>query len=300
MTYQEQYAAWQALVEQRLGEFFPGGGLNEAMRYSLMAGGKRLRGVLVLAFCEAAGGELGRNFPALDFACAVEMMHAYSLIHDDLPCMDNADLRRGKPSCHKAFGETVAVLAGDALQAEAFRTVLCAPAGYRVETCHFAAMELARAVGTDGMCLGQYRDTLEDGCPHTLEDLNAINAAKTGALLEAACCMGATAAEACGGHTGDEQAAAREYGKALGLAFQIQDDILDVTSTAETLGKPIGADEANRKTTYVTLLGVDECRKRVAEYTRQAKEALKRPECQWFGGTEFLKALADQLAHRVN
>ncbi len=294
MTFQERYDRYKALAEQRLSQFFPGGGLNEVMRYSLLAGGKRIRPVLCMAFCEAAGGEAEA---ALDFACAVEMLHTYSLIHDDLPCMDNDDLRRGKPTCHKVYGETAAVLAGDALQAAAFQTVLRCKT-LRLNTApQMAALILSEAAGPEGMCLGQYWDTLGKEGPNSLDKLVDIDDRKTGDLLRAACLMGVVAAIGCREDVPDAcMDAAMGYAAALGLAFQIQDDILDVTSTAEVLGKPIGSDAEQGKTTYVTLAGVEQCRKAVLSYTQAAKEALGA--ARWFGGTEFLETLADELSRR--
>lgn len=293
MSYQEQYTAYKERVEARLADFFPDEGLYRSMRYSLLAGGKRIRPILALGFCAAAGGDPNR---ALDVGCGVEMLHTYSLIHDDLPCMDNDDLRRGKPTNHKVYGETVAVLAGDALQTAAFSAILKAP--LRGETKARAAELLADAVGAEGMCGGQYRDTLEDGMPHTAEELTEINDTKTGALLRAACTIGVVTAF--DGRELDENClrAARDYATNLGLAFQIRDDILDVTSTAEELGKPIGSDAANGKSTYVSLLGVAECEKRVKDYTRRAKEALSRAD--WKGDTAFLRELADAMVGREN
>ena len=286
------------MVEARLGDFFPGPGLAEAMRYSLLAGGKRIRPILTVKFCEAAGGTMAE---ALDFGCGVEMLHTYSLIHDDLPCMDDDDLRRGKPTCHKAFGECAATLAGDALQAAAFQTVLSAESvgSPGIWLCKgMAANILAEAAGLSGMCGGQYQDTLGDGGPRTLEELTEINARKTGALLRAACMMGVAAAMI---HQNVEDTcmdAAMEYADNLGQAFQIRDDMLDVTSTDEAFGKSVGSDAANHKTTYVTLLGVEECGRRVQEYTELAKNALRK--ASWPGGTDFLTALADSLAQREN
>lgn len=305
MDFQRELEAARRLVEGRLAEFFPGGGLEEAMRYSLLAGGKRIRPILAMKFCEAAGGAMEE---ALDFGCGVEMLHTYSLIHDDLPCMDNDDLRRGMPTNHKVYGECVATLAGDALQAAAFRTVLsCAgccggeKAGAQaaeVLSAALAAKLLADAAGELGMCGGQYWDTLETGIPRTAERLTEINGKKTGALLQAACMMGVAASM---GHREVDGAcmdAARAYAANLGLAFQIRDDILDAVSTREELGKPIGSDAANRKVTYVTLLGVDGCEEKVLEYTALAKQALGG--CAWAGDTEFLLELADRLAVRRN
>ena len=293
----QQMKQAQQLVEARLAEFFTGGGLEEAMRYSLMAGGKRIRPVLCMKFCEAAGGTMEE---ALDFGCGVEMLHTYSLIHDDLPCMDNDDLRRGKPTNHKVYGECVATLAGDALQAAAFQTVLFAKGPWRGEekiAPHLAAGFLAVAAGEQGMCGGQYWDTIGDGkVIHTAEELTAINDKKTGALLRAACMMGVAASS---GHRAVDDScmdAAKEYATNLGLAFQIRDDMLDVIGDAAEFGKPIGSDASNEKSTYVTLLGLEECEHRVLDYTARAKAALEKGK--WQGDTAFLRALADSLAER--
>lgn len=227
------------------------------------------------------------------------MLHTYSLIHDDLPCMDNDDLRRGKPTCHKVYGETVATLAGDALQAAAFRTVLSAQGPWLQENSMgpgAAACFLAQAASEQGMCGGQYLDTLENAGPRTEQELRMIHAGKTGALLRAACLMGVCASA--GRRAVDARAfdAAKEYAEHLGMAFQIQDDILDVTATTESLGKPVGSDEANQKTTFVTLLGVPACRELVLEHTARAKAALDGV----FSDCGFLHWLADQLAERKN
>lgn len=294
MTFRDSYARYKTLVEDRLATLFPGGGLNEVMRYSLLAGGKRIRPVLTLAFCEAAGGE---PEPALDFACAIEMLHTYSLIHDDLPCMDNDDLRRGKPTCHVKYGETAAVLAGDALQAAAFGAVLRSAGPWaRPDAPLQAGRILAQAAGPEGMCLGQYWDILGKEGPDGLDKLIQIDDKKTSDLLRAACAMGVVAA---GGQREIDTGcldAAMDYAANLGLAFQIQDDLLDVISTAEALGKPIGSDASLGKTTYVTLAGEEECKKAVERYTGQAKAALNKGT--WPNGTDFLLALADDLARR--
>lgn len=295
-AFAQQMETARRMVEARLAEFFPGGGLEEAMRYSLLAGGKRIRPILTMKFCEAAGGKMEE---ALDFGCGVEMLHTYSLIHDDLPCMDNDDLRRGKPTCHKVYGECVATLAGDALQAAAFRTVLFAKGPWRGEgksAPHLAAGFLAAAAGEQGMCGGQYWDTIGDGKPHTLEELTEINDKKTGALLRAACMMGVMASA---GHRAVDDScieAAKEYATYVGLAFQIRDDMLDVTGDEAVFGKPIGSDASNEKSTYVTLLGLEECGRRVSDYTARAKSALGQGK--WRGSTDFLAALADSLAER--
>lgn len=261
-------------------------GLREAMRYSLLSGGKRVRGALVLAFSKASGGNESDAMPA---ACAVEMLHAYSLIHDDLPCMDDDDLRRGKPTNHIVFGECTATLAGDALQAEAFRAIL--RSGMPVDRRAECAAILADAVGSDGMCGGQFLDMLgEEKDSQTLADLENIHSRKTGALIAAACMMGAASAGA--GY--DKIAAAREYGYALGQAFQIRDDVLDKIATAAELGKPIGSDEESGKTTYLTLLGEDGCAEAVMQLTAKAKKALGV-----FDDASFLGKLADDMAVRT-
>ena len=259
--------------------------LLDAMRYSLLAGGKRIRPVLLLKFCEAAGGERSAALPA---ACGIEMLHTYSLIHDDLPCMDNDDLRRGKPTCHKVFGETNAVLAGDALQSAAYAAVLSSP----VAPERTAAMTktLAFAAAEQGMCGGQYLDTSKEGLPVTEDELYEIHRLKTGALLRAACVMGVQ----CAGGSPEQVSAAEEFAMNLGLAFQIRDDVLDTISTVDELGKPIGSDAAEKKTTFVSLLGIEECARLVHFHTEKAKAAI----AGHFADTDFLCWLADLLADR--
>ena len=288
----QQFEQCRAMVEAHLESCFPGHGLAEAMRYSLLAGGKRIRPILVMQFCRAAGGSLEQ---ALDAACGVEMLHTYSLIHDDLPCMDNDDLRRGKPTCHKVFGECTATLAGDALQAAAFEYVLNSE---KVEPAARAQMGLvlARAVGAAGMCGGQYRDMAAEGSQPTLEELAEIHRGKTAALLDAACQIGVLAAGLTD-TTGELREAARQYAYHLGMAFQIRDDLLDVISTTETLGKPVGSDCANEKFTFVSLLGQIRCEELVEEHTRKAKDAVCGSVLQ---NVEFLCWLADELSGRAN
>ena len=268
-------------------EEFPLKGLADAMRYSLLAGGKRIRPMLVLEFCRIAGGDVEAALPV---ACAIEMLHTYSLIHDDLPCMDNDDLRRGRPTNHKVFGECTATLAGDALQAEAFGTILrsALPADRRAA----CACALANAVGLDGMCGGQYLDMLGEGKDLSPDDLDAINTRKTGALLTAACIMGVCAA----GGTEEQEEAAAHYGSAIGMAFQIRDDMLDVVSTEQELGKPIGSDQQEHKNTYMALLGEKRCAEIVDKLTAFAKTALSDA----FSDTAFLSELADSMATRRN
>ena len=278
----------QALERQFLCDrTYPISGLAEAMRYSLLAGGKRIRPMLVLEFCRITGGD---PEAALPVACAIEMLHTYSLIHDDLPCMDNDELRRGKPTNHVVFGECTATLAGDALQAEAFGTILrSALPSERRARC---AEHLANAVGMDGMCGGQYLDMLWERRKLSASELDEINTRKTGALLISACQMGVAAA---GGTVEQEESAAR-YGAALGAAFQIRDDMLDVLSTEAELGKPIGSDRMEEKNTYMALLGEQACTEMVWKLTLAAKQALSGQ----FKDTVFLSALADSLATRRN
>lgn len=261
--------------------------LLQAMSYSLNAGGKRLRPALVLEFCRLCGGDEERALPA---ALSVELLHTYSLIHDDLPCMDNDDLRRGKPTNHKVFGECTATLAGDALQALAFQMVLDPPLpDGRTLRC---ARLLARAAGPEGICGGQQMDLEWEGRALSEEELLQIHLHKTAALIRAACLMGVAAA----GGTPEQEEAAAAFADHLGLAFQIRDDILDVTSTEEELGKPIGSDAANEKTTYVTLYGPDRCEELVLEHSRAARQALEQTE--WPGDPGFLLWLAEALARR--
>ena len=243
--------------------------LFESMEYSLMAGGKRIRPQLVLEFCSLCGGSREQAMP---FACALEMIHSYSLIHDDLPCMDDDDLRRGKPTNHKVYGEAAALLAGDALLTLAFETMLSpesiAAAG--AERAARAAGELARAAGAHGMVGGQIIDLESEGKQVPLEVLEKMDEGKTGALILAACRMGCIL----GGASPAQMQAAEIYARSIGLAFQIQDDLLDVTGDAALLGKNTGMDSARGKSTYVSLLGVEKARETVERLTRTAVDAL--------------------------
>ena len=283
---------YKSLIDAELaGHFSPAAlpydGLLESMRYSLTAGGKRIRPILVLEFCRISGGDVQKALPV---ACAIEMLHTYSLIHDDLPCMDNDDLRRGKPTNHVVYGECTAVLAGDALQAEAFGTILRSELS--ADARANCAEILADAVGSDGMCAGQFLDMAGENKVLSEEDLNEINSRKTGALLIAACKMGVAAA---GGR--DEQLeAAALFGAAIGAAFQIRDDILDVISTNEALGKPVGSDAQENKNTYMALYGEERCMEMIRRLTESAKSALSGA----FSDTAFLSGLADSMVTRIN
>ena len=263
------------------------GGLAESMRYSLLAGGKRIRPVLALAFCDALGGDTEKALPA---ACALEMIHTYSLIHDDLPCMDDDVLRRGKPTNHVVYGECTATLAGDALQSLAFETLASAPLeSGRIVRC---LKILSEAAGYRGMCQGQFLDMEGEGKSLTAEELTHINNLKTGALLSAACRMGAAAAGA------DEKQleTAGTFGSLLGLAFQIRDDVLDVISTDAELGKSVGSDVQEHKNTYMALLGMEGCNREISRLTASAVAVLEEN----FTDTAFLSDLARSLAERVN
>lgn len=260
--------------------------VRDAMAYSLFIGGKRIRPALLLEFCRVCGGNVES---ALNFACAVEMIHTYSLIHDDLPCMDNSDFRRGRPSCHKKFGEDIALLAGDGLLTLAFETALKTeniPAGRVIK----AAVILARAAGVDGMIGGQVIDLESEGRAIPLDTLLKMYSLKTGALIKASAVIGCVLAGA-----GDNIVnAAETYAENIGLCFQIVDDILDLEGDEATLGKPIGSDERNRKSTFVTLNGPVIAKQKAAYLAKSAKESLKI-----FGEEALpLAELADMLLYR--
>ena len=260
----------------------------KAMAYSLENGGKRIRPMLTLEFCRACGGDFMK---ALPLAVGIEMIHTYSLIHDDLPCMDDDDMRRGKPSSHKVFGEANALLAGDSLLTLAFETVLSAN-GLSGEAKAKAGLELAKAAGCSGMIAGQVMDLANEGKSVSLDEVKATDRRKTGELIRVSAVLGCIAAGA------DEAKikAAEEYCNNIGLAFQIVDDILDVTSDEETLGKPIGSDSENEKSTYVSLLGLEESSCYASDLTANAKKSL-----EIFGDEgEFLIELADKLSNRKN
>lgn len=256
----------------------------EAMAYSISAGGKRIRPVLTAEFCRVCGGAVEAALPA---ACALEMIHTFSLIHDDLPCMDDDDMRRGKPSCHAAFGEAQALLAGDALLNFAYE-VISGGEGITAEIKLALITELSKATGVNGMIGGQVIDTTFEGKMTEAELLNMYSM-KTGALLKCACKMGCIAAEA----EKEKISAAELYAEKLGLAFQIIDDILDVTGDEKLLGKPIGSDSDNGKTTYVAVNGVENSRMMAGVLTDEALKALDA-----FEDTQFLKELTLFLLKR--
>jgi farnesyl diphosphate synthase len=264
-------------------------GLGLAMRYGVLDGGKRVRPLLVLAASQAVHGE---REAAMRAACAVELIHAYSLVHDDMPCMDNDVLRRGKPTVHVQFGEAQAMLAGDAMQALAFEVLtpddsVGVPPALQARLCSL----LARSAGHAGMAGGQAIDLSSIGRPLDEHALRDMHHRKTGALLQASVLMGA----ACGSATASQWAALADYGDALGLAFQVVDDILDVTQASATLGKTAGKDIDNNKPTYVTVLGLDAARRHATDLRDKAQAALARsslPDAAW------LALLADKVVER--
>ena len=292
------FSAWMAAqgarVEQALSDWVPAStpaGLGEAMRYAVLDGGKRLRPLLVLAAAEAVQGHAEA---ALRAACAAELIHAYSLVHDDMPCMDNDVLRRGKPTVHVQFGEATALLAGDALQALAFELLTpegdAVPAAMQADLCRL----LACAAGAHGMAGGQAIDLASVGKPLAEPELRAMHRLKTGALLQGSVRMGAACAS-------DVPTAARKaldnYGAAIGLAFQVVDDILDVTADSAALGKTAGKDAAADKPTYVSLLGLAAAQALADELRAQAHGAL---DASGLRDVSRLRALADLVVNRKN
>lgn len=260
--------------------------VSQAMRYSVEIGGKRIRPSLLLSFCELCGGDVNK---ALPFACALEMIHTYSLIHDDLPCMDNDDYRRGKPSCHKVYGYEYALLAGDALLTLAFETAL--KSDLSADIVVSATKELAIASGWAGMVGGQVIDLMNEGQKVSVSEIEKMDLLKTGELIRAACVIGCIVAGA-----KDKIKCATIFAKNIGLSFQIVDDILDVTSDIQTLGKPVGSDADNEKCTYVSLLGIEESRRLVSELTKEAVDALDGFD----GNTCDLKDFALSMENRKN
>ena len=284
----QQLAQDQAMIEEALAGVFRVeeryADLQEAMEYSLLAGGKRIRPVLTLETCRLCGGEPEL---ALPFACGVEMIHTYSLIHDDLPAMDDDVLRRGRPTNHVVYGEATAILAGDGLLTAAFEQLTRAklPADRVVE----AVACLSRCAGPAGMVGGQALDMAGEGRGMSRPELEQLQSLKTGALISAAAQLGCIAA----GGTGEQRAKVVEYAQALGRAFQVRDDMLDVISSDQELGKPVGSDQTNEKSTFVTALGLEGCQRLVDELTARAVAAL-----DGFGAPEFHIWLAESLARR--
>lgn len=285
---------WLSLVQDTLKEILASGhteyeNLLESMRYSVAAGGKRVRPMLCMKFAELCGA---KGEASVYPACAVELIHTYSLVHDDLPCMDNDDMRRGKPSNHIVFGEDTALLAGDALQGMAFEAILSEKnienMGY--EKAAKCARVLANLSGTHGMVGGQVIDLKLEDEPGDADTIRLMHSLKTGALIKAACVMGCIAAGACD----EEIKGAEKFADCIGLQFQLVDDILDVTSTTEVLGKPVNSDIENNKSTLVSIYGIEKCREMAQELTEEAIKALD----VFKGDSEELKAFARALLVR--
>lgn len=290
------FIAWSGAhlqrVEQALERWVPlqaPASLGDAMRYAVLGGGKRLRPLLALAACESVNGHPGA---ALRAACSVELIHAYSLVHDDMPCMDNDVLRRGKPTVHVKYGQATALLAGDALQALAFELLTpqddSVPEAMQAKLCAL----LARAAGQAGMAGGQAIDLASVGATLNEAQLRKMHELKTGALLQASVMMGS----ACGAATEQQARALLTYGHAMGLAFQVVDDILDVTQDAATLGKTAGKDAQANKPTYVSILGMDRSQAYAQQLYAQATAAL---DASLLADTDSLRALADRVVQRV-
>ncbi|MEG0754864.1 MAG: polyprenyl synthetase family protein [Oscillospiraceae bacterium] len=291
MDFAAQMAADATLVEDFLGNAFAErpahADIYNAMNYSLLAGGKRLRPILTLEACRMCGGDMGEAMP---MACAVEMIHTYSLIHDDLPCMDDDDLRRGRPTNHKVYGEATAILAGDGLLTAAFEFALGQGSGILPERRVAAAACLAKAAGAHGMVGGQALDMAGEGRGVTRAEVEELQRLKTGALICAAAEMGCIVA----GGTETQRAAVRKYAQKLGLAFQVRDDMLDVEGDLDSMGKTLGSDAANEKSTFVSLLGLEACRSYVDQLTEEAVTSLDQ-----FAHPEFLQWLATDMAGRM-
>ena len=289
----EQALSQWVSAEATSGEHAAPAQLIEAMRYSVLDGGKRLRPLLVLAAYEALSNDVKDAQSALRAACAVELIHAYSLVHDDMPCMDNDVLRRGKPTVHVQFGEAAALLAGDALQALAFELLTPLDCSVEVEIQARLCSLLARAAGSAGMAGGQAIDLASVGQPLSESQLREMHQLKTGALLEGSVMMGAHCAKA----GARALVALQTYGAAIGLAFQVVDDILDVTADSATLGKTAGKDAENDKPTYVSLLGLERSRVYAQELLQLALNAL---DCPPLKNAHALRALADMVVNRAH
>ncbi len=286
--FDERTQAYHQYINQYISQWYarfakePQGKLFEAMEYSLLAGGKRLRPILAFEFCRMCGADWKNVAP---FAAAIEMIHTYSLIHDDLPCMDNDDFRRGRPTNHKVYGEALAVLAGDALLTDAFAVASTADLDGR--TVADAIAVIAECSGSLGMVGGQVLDIMSEERQLSEQEVLDIQSRKTGGLIRAACCCGALA----GGASEEQFDAAAQFASGIGLAFQIRDDMLDVIGTQEEMGKGVGTDEA--KNTFVRLYGLEECERLVQKYTNYAIDAL-----QVFSETEYVVHLARKLTSR--
>lgn len=295
LSEQQAFVRWrteqQAAVERALSAWVTPdapAGLGDAMRYSVLGGGKRLRPLLVLATSEAVDGD---GVAAMRAACAVELIHAYSLVHDDMPCMDNDVLRRGKPTVHVRFGEAQALLAGDALQALAFELLVPLDGSMKAEVSAALCHLLAKAAGASGMAGGQAVDLASVGIELDQQAIEAMHRQKTGALLQGSVMMGATTGHPCA----ESLEQLEHFGAALGLAFQVMDDILDVTADSHTLGKTAGKDAASDKPTFVSLMGLAQAQAYANQALEQAHDALRDSQLT---RVDTLHALTDWVGRR--
>lgn len=294
MDFKEELKEKVKFVDEYMEKFLPPEDkypeiIHKAMRYSVFAGGKRLRPIMVMEACRAFGGDVKKAMP---FACAIEMIHTYSLIHDDLPALDNDDYRRGRLTSHKMFGENMAILAGDALLHHAFETM--AEACVKMNDIKYtkAMLAIAQGAGINGMVAGQVVDVISEGKEIDKDTLDYIHKNKTAAMIIGALKAGAEI----GGASDEEIKNIERVGELVGVAFQIQDDILDVTSTLEELGKPINSDEKNHKVTYATMFGVEDASKIVLDMSNEALEILHSMGDRM----EFLERLTEYLIRRKN
>lgn len=294
MDFKEELKEKVKIVDEYMEKFLPPEDkypeiIHKAMRYSVFAGGKRLRPIMVMEACRAFGGDVEKAMP---FACAIEMIHTYSLIHDDLPALDNDDYRRGRLTSHKMFGENMAILAGDALLHHAFETM--AEACVKMNDIKYtkAMLAIAQGAGINGMVAGQVVDVISEGKEIDKDTLDYIHKNKTAAMIIGALKAGAEI----GGASDEEIKNIERVGELVGVAFQIQDDILDVTSTLEELGKPINSDEKNHKVTYATMFGVEDASKIVLDMSNEALEILHSMGDRM----EFLEKLTEYLIRRKN
>ncbi|SHK06658.1 polyprenyl synthetase family protein [Desulforamulus aeronauticus] len=292
MNFKNELAAWSKLVDDALDRYLPKADeypttIHEAMRYSIFAGGKRLRPVLVLASTKAVGGSVEKALPV---ACALELIHTYSLIHDDLPAMDNDDFRRGRPTNHKVYGEAMAILAGDALLTLAFELIASSAAAFSLDRVNLVTLEIAQASGSRGLIGGQVVDMLSENQAITGDIMEYIHRHKTGALFRAAVRAGAIL----GGADAEQLTSLTNYSEQMGLAFQIKDDLLDIEGDEAKLGKPVGSDVKNQKSTYPSLYGLEEARRMADKAATDACAELKifGPEA------EFLRSLMHFIINR--
>jgi len=297
LNFKEELDYYKKIIDDKLMECFPGiegehGLISQACNYSLLAGGKRIRPVLSLATAKMLGVEIGE---VIEFACAIEMIHTFSLIHDDLPGMDNDDFRRGRPTCHKVYGEAIAILAGDALLNKAYDNMLSHSIKYPSEGKIKAMHTISKATGEYGMIGGQTIDILSEDKQISFELLKNLHSMKTGALLKAPVMIASNIANV----NNQTSELLEKYSEDIGLAFQIKDDILDVVSTSEEMGKTVGKDAISNKSTYVTLLGLELAQEHLESAVKSAYEQLDKLENNGYK-VDFFRDLTYYLLKRKN